>query len=129
MRTDEVAAIERGATFVTALAQFYPEIRAAFDPVEAVKLVFNRLGIPANILPPDPILRKKMQEIMDQMNQSQQADTNQKNADAAQKTAAAHEKMHGISPVAGVPGPTQYPGLPPKPPLSPAGRVVGGPQA
>jgi hypothetical protein len=124
-RTDEVAAIERGATFVTALAQFYPEIRAIFDPVEAVKHVFNRLGIPAKVIPPDNVLRAKMKEISDSLQQAQQADTNQKNADAAQKTAKAHETMRG-SPLGGTPGPVQYPGLPPKPNLSPAGRVVGG---
>jgi hypothetical protein len=88
-RTDEVAAIERGATFIAGLAQFYPEIRAAMDPVEAVKHVFNRLGIPANIIPPDAILRKKMQEIIDSMQQAQAADTAQKNADATKKHAEA----------------------------------------
>jgi hypothetical protein len=58
-RTDEVAAIERGASFIAGLAQFYPEIRAAMDPLEAVKLVFNRLGVPANILPPDEIIARR----------------------------------------------------------------------
>lgn len=130
-RSDEVAAIERGATFVTALAQFYPEVRAAFDPVEAVKHVFNRLGVPANILPPDNILRKKMQEIMDSMNRQQAADSAQKEGDAAKKHAEAKQVSQGgnAGQLGGTPGPVVYPGLPPKPALSPAGRVVGGPQA
>jgi hypothetical protein len=127
-RTDEVAAIERGMTFLAGLAQFFPEIRAAADPLEAVKLVFNRLGIPANIMPKDEVIRQKMKEILDSMQQNAQADTNQKNADAAQKHAAAHEKMRGGNgaPLGGTLGPVQYPGLPPQPALSPSGRVVGG---
>jgi hypothetical protein len=125
-RTDEVAAIERGATFVTALAQFFPEIRAALDPLEAVKTVFSRLGIPANLIPPDAILKKKMQEITDSMQQAQQADTNQKNADAAHKHAAAQAQASkgGAGGLGGIPGPVQYPALPPKPNLTPGGRPV-----
>jgi hypothetical protein len=128
-RTDEVAAIERGATFLAGLAQFYPEIKAAMDPVEAVKIVFNRLGIPANVIPPDAILKKKMQEILDSMQQAQQADTNQKNADAAQKHASAKEKSGGgAGAMGGTPGPVVYPQLPPKPALTPSGRPTGIPQ-
>lgn len=126
-RTDEVAAIERLAAFIAGLAQFYPEVRACLDPLAAVKLVAQRLGVPANLMPPDAILRQKMKEIVDQMNQAQQADTAQKNADANHKNAAADEKRGNKSSMAGlggVPGPMQYPALPPKPNLSPAGRVM-----
>jgi hypothetical protein len=127
-RTDEVAAIERGMSFIAGLAQFYPEIRAAADPLQAVKTVFNRLGIPANILPPDEMIRKGMKTIMDSLQQAQAADTNQKNADAANKHADAKAKGGATNgaPLGGTPGPVVYPQLPPKPNLSPAGRVVGG---
>lgn len=130
-RTDEVAAIERGAAFVAGMAQFYPEVRACIDPLETVKLVFQRLGIPANVMPPDAVLRKKMKEITDSMQQAQAADTNQKNADANHKNAAADEKRGGggtgqPSGLGGTPGPVVYPGLPPKPNLAPNGQVAGG---
>jgi hypothetical protein len=126
-RTDEVAAIERGASFIAGLAQFYPEIRAAMDPLQAVKIVFNRLGVPANILPPDEVIRAKMKEILDSMQQAQAADTKQKEADAAEKHASAKEKSgNNGAPLGGTPGPVVYPQLPPKPNLTPAGRVVGG---
>lgn len=135
-RTDEVAAIERGMSFIAGLAQFYPEIRAAADPLEAVKFVFDRLGVPANIMPPDEVIRKGMKDILDSMQQNQQANTDQMSADANHKNAAAHEKMKGKGPFAGhpvnrrplggVPGPVQYPQLPPKPNLGPNGQVVPG---
>lgn len=120
MRTDEVAAIERGATFIAGLAQFYPEIRAAMDPVVAVKHVFNRLGIPSDVIPPDNILRKKMQEIIDSIQQSQQAATAKDAMDAKKKNAEAT----AAAPLGGTAGPVQYPALPPQPRLTPGGRVV-----
>jgi hypothetical protein len=121
-RTDEVAAIERLASFIAGLAQFYPEIRAALDPLQAVKIVAKRLGVPADVMPPDAVLKKKMQEIIDSIQQAQAADTNQKNADANQKQATAHEKMSGLPASTG--GPVQYPALPPRPNLAPSGRPV-----
>lgn len=129
-RTDEVAAIERLASFVAALAQFYPEIRAALDPLEAVKLVAQRLGIPASLIPPDSVLKPKMEEIIQSMQQAQQADTEQKSADAEDKkaSAAVKRKTGGVSGLGGNVSktPLQYPGLPPKPNLAPGtGRVVG----
>lgn len=136
-RTDEVAAIERGMSFLAGLAQFYPEIRAAADPLQAVKFVFQRLGVPANILPPDEVIRKGMKDILDSMQQQQQANTDQTNADANHKNAAAHEKlggkgrslggsMHNSRPLGGTLGPVQYPGLPPKPALAPSGAPAPG---
>lgn len=129
-RTDEVAAIERFASFLAGLAQFFPEIRAAMDPLETLKLVMQRLGVPANVMPKDEIVRQNMKAFLDSMQKAQDADTNQKNADAAHKHASANEKnkggTNGVGPLGGTPGPVQYPGLPPSPSLSPAGRVIGG---
>jgi hypothetical protein len=71
-----------------------------------------------------------MQEIMDSMNRQQAADSAQKEGDAAKKHAEAKQVAQGGgNQLGGTPGPVVYPGLPPKPALSPAGRVVGGPQA
>jgi hypothetical protein len=121
-RTDEVAAIERGATFVAGLAQFYPEVRAALDPIEAVKLVFNRLGVPAQVMPPDNVLRQRMQQILDQQSQAIQAKTNADNASAAKDHAQARAAASGSSPVQGA----TYPNLPPVPNLTPGGVPYGG---
>lgn len=123
-RTDEVAAIERGATFVAGLSQIYPEVKATIDPLEAVKLVFNRLGIPASIMPPDSLLRKKMADILQGIQQAQQADTAAKQADANNKNAQA--KATATAPTAaGGPG-AGLPTLPEPARLSPGGGVIPG---
>jgi hypothetical protein len=63
-----------------------------------------------------------MKEILDSMQQAQAADTNQKNADAAQEARYAKEKGgNNGSPLGGTPGPVVYPQLPPKPNLTPSG--------
>ncbi len=115
-RTDEVAAIERGATFVAGLAQFYPEVRAALDPIEAVKLVFSRLGVPASVMPPDNVLRQRAQEYVSAQRQAVQADANMKNAKAAKDAAASAPGGNGQQ--------TVFPSLPPRPPMDLSGRTV-----
>jgi hypothetical protein len=110
-RTDEVAAIERGATFVAGLTQFYPEVRACLDPVEAVKHVFQRLGVPTSVMPAEAVLRKRMAEITGEISRATQAKTKADEAKAAKDQAQAQ-------------GPVSYPELPPTPPLTPTGAVA-----
>jgi hypothetical protein len=112
-RTDEVAAIERGATFVAGLAQFYPKARAAFDPIKAIKHVFNRLGIPAEIQPTDEemvVEAKRIEEMESRMAMAAAA----KDEGAAKKSTAEAAAAGGES----------FPPLPPEPPLNLAGNPV-----
>lgn len=123
-RTDEVAAIERGAAFVAGLAQFYPKARAAFDPVKAIKHVFQRLGIPTEIMPSDSEIEKAVKEITNQEKRAIAADAQAKEAKAGKDAAAtpAPSGNGGGGPVEGA----QYPPLPPIPPLSPTtGQPAG----
>lgn len=113
-RTDEVAAIERGATFVAGLAQFYPEVRAAFDPIKAIKHVFQRLGVPADVTPTDADMRKEMDRIREEMSRNVQADSKMKEAKAMKDASQATGPAPGA----------QYPALPPVPPLAPSGAPV-----
>ena len=74
-RTDEVAAIERGAAFVAGLAQFYPKARAAFDPIKAIKHVFNRLGVPSDVMPTDAEMQKAVEAMDEQERRAIAAET------------------------------------------------------
>jgi hypothetical protein len=60
-RTDEVAAIERLASFVAALAKLeFQDARDVFDPVSAVREVAARLGCPAGVLISEDKVRAKI---------------------------------------------------------------------
>jgi hypothetical protein len=122
-RTDEVAAIERGAAFVAGLAQFYPKVRAAFDPIIAIKHVFNRLGIPADVIPSEEQMRKAVAQAEAEEKRAIAADAAQKEAKAMKDTATTPGASGGNGAVAAG---AVYPPLPPTPPLSPAtGQPAG----
>jgi hypothetical protein len=112
-RTDEVAAIERGATFVAGLAQFYPKARAAFNPIKAIKHVFNRLGVPAEIMPTDQEMQDESDRIDQMESRMAAAAAGKDEASAAKGNAEAAAKGNGA-----VAGGATYPALPPEPPLS-----------
>lgn len=116
-RTDEVAAIERYAQFIAGMAQFYPEIRAALDPVAAAKAGASRLGVPADIVPDDPTMRKRIKEILQSQAQAAQADSAVKQAKANKDNADAQAKSQPVPNAV-------YPQLPPKPLLAPNGDVA-----
>lgn len=118
-RTDEVAAIERAATFVAGLAQFYPEVRAAFDPIKAVKHIFNRLGVPADVIPNESDMRKEMERMKQEMARNMAADSKMKEAKAAKDMSGSMQGGGG-----GGGGAITYPTLPPVPPLAPSGAVA-----
>lgn len=112
-RTDEVAAIERGATFVLGLAQGFPEVRAAFKPVEAVKHAFKRLGVPASMIPTDKEIAEGIKRIQDAQDRMMQAEAQQKEAKAAKDRGETQPVRAGAFPM-GAGGQAQ---LPPQPPM------------
>lgn len=119
MRTDEVAAIERGATFVAGLSQFYPKARAAFDPIKAIKHVFTRLGVPADVIPSEAEMKAAIQGIEQAEQRAISADSSQKEAKAKRDNAEAQVRAGALPQQ-----PLVYPGLPPIPPLAPSGAVA-----
>ena len=116
-RTDEVAAIERGATFVAGLAQIFPVARAAFNPIKAIKHAFNRLGVPADIMPTDAEIDKAVKGIEQEQQRAMAADAAQKEAKAKESAAKAQATQGQPVPVPGA----EYPALPPNPNLAPSG--------
>lgn len=124
-RTDEVAAIERGAAFVAGLAQFYPKVRAAFDPIKAIKHVFNRLGIPADCIPTEEEMRRAVAQAQADEQRAIDAEAAAKEAKAGADQAKAAQ-LTGQSGNGAVATGAVYPPLPPTPPLSPTtGQPAG----
>jgi chemotaxis protein CheY-P-specific phosphatase CheC len=115
-RTDEVAAVERWITTVYGMAQFDPRIRAAIDVKKVARYIRERLGIPADLMPTDAEMDKRMKEIDEMQARAMAAESMAKEAKANRDNAGAAQ----AGPVQGA----VYPQLPPEPHLSPSGRVV-----
>lgn len=112
-RTDEVAAIERGAAFVAGLLKMgFEEVRDDFDPGEAVREAFKRLGVPAKVLPSETKRnqrRKAREELMARMAQAEAA---RAEGEAAQQGADAVAAAQGAGlPVPASPTPVVSPTL------------------
>ena len=89
-RTDEVAAVERTAAFVAALAKLeFTEARDVFDPVAAVREVAQRLGVPAAVLRPEEEVRRMAQERMAMAKAQAQAEVVRAQGEAAEQVADA----------------------------------------
>ena len=112
-RTDEVAAIERGAAFVAGLLKMgFEDVRDDFDPGEAVREAFKRLGVPAKVLPSETKRnqrRKAREELMARMAQAEAA---RAEGEAAQQGADAVAAAQGAGlPVPASPTPVVSPTL------------------
>ena len=96
-RVDEVAAIERGAAFVASLVKSDPEhfgdAALVFDPVQAVREAFQRLGTPAKVLKSDDQVRKEREQRMAAMARAQQAQAAMAEAKAAESGAKAEATL------------------------------------
>jgi hypothetical protein len=112
-RTDEVAAIERGAAFVAGLLKMgFEEVKDDFDPGEAVREAFKRLGVPAKVLPGEAARLKRRKARQELMMRVAQAEAARAEGEAAQQGADAVAAAQGAGlPVPARPGPLVAPTL------------------
>lgn len=112
-RTDEVAAIERGSAFVAGLLKMgFDEVRDDFDPGQAVREAFKRLGVPAKVLPSDAERNKRRKERQQLMARMARAEAARAEGEAVEQgaTAAAAANGQGL-PIPAQPTPVVGPPL------------------
>lgn len=92
-RIDEVASIERGSAYVASLVKSDPEhfgeAADVFDPVQAVREVFQRLGTPAMVLKSEEVVKQEREAKNKALAAQQQAELAQTQAGAAKDAASA----------------------------------------
>lgn len=89
-RSDEVAAVERTASFVAALAKLeFQEARDVFDAVAAVREVAQRLGVPAAVLRSEEQVKAAIRERQAMARAQAQAEVVRAQGEAAEQVADA----------------------------------------
>ena len=93
-RTDEVAAIERFASFVAALAKLgFMEAAENFDPVGAMRSVSKRLGCPAEVMVGRAEAEKKTKQRLALQQQMQEAEAQRAQGEAIAQAGVAGQEM------------------------------------
>lgn len=110
-RTDEVAAIERGASFAAGLMKMgFDEVRDDFDPGQALREAFKRLGMPAKVLRSKTESSRLRKMRMETSAKLAQAETARAQGEAAAQVGAGAQAMQqGGLPVPAQPTPVVSP--------------------